>query len=103
MDLGLAEIVDKISVRRDKNLNDAVLGEIREIATENGISREVVLDERAIVNALVKATPTKPYPHDLWELGTVKGYTCPYCGYDYPINYTDPYCSKCGQCIDRSN
>ena len=49
--------------------------------------------------AIKKRIPTKPLPRDLWELGTATGSTCPYCGYDFPVSYYEPYCCKCGQAI----
>ena len=48
---------------------------------------------------LKKQTPIKPYTRDLWELGTAMGYSCPTCGYDFPVSYFEPYCCKCGQAI----
>lgn len=55
--------------------------------------------EKMVLDALEKRLPTKPYTRDLWELGTAEGYSCPSCGYDFPVSYFEPYCCKCGQAI----
>ena len=50
-------------------------------------------------NAIQKQIPTKPYTRDLWELGTAMGYSCPTCGYDFPVSYFEACCCECGQAI----
>ena len=52
MDSYFNKIVDQIIVERNKQVNDAVIAEIRKIADEQGITRRIILHERAIVAAL---------------------------------------------------
>jgi len=60
--------------------------------------RRKLIAEIAIC-AVNKQIPTKPFPRDLWELGTAQGSSCSNCGYDFPVSYIEPYCCKCGQAI----
>ncbi len=93
------EVIERILIQRNKTVDDMILGEIRKIATENGIDTIINLNDKAIIQALKKQIPQKPYPRDLWELGTAQGYSCPTCGYDFPVSYFEPHCCKCGQAI----
>lgn len=92
------KMVNEFIVQRTKEMESALLGEIREIAIENGIRTEVVLNERAITQAIVKSQKQKPkYDPD--------GYICcPSCRQSYLLtqiyNYRPNYCPVCGQAID---
>ena len=84
-------IVEKIIIARNKNVDNAILGEIRKIAVENNIETEIILNEKAIVNALAKATAVPPR-NGGWLY-------CPVCGKDICLEKPN-YCSVCGQRID---
>ena len=55
------------------------------------------------IYAVNKQILTEPFKRDLWETGTAEGYSCPTCGYDFPISYIEKYCCKCGQAIKRGD
>lgn len=95
----IQEVVEYISVKRKERLENAVFGEIKEMVKGNEHFTMIELNETAIIDALKKQIPIKPYTRDLWELGTAMGYFCPTCGYDFPVNYFEPHCCKCGQAI----
>lgn len=95
----IPEFIEHIVLKRIKALDNAIFGEIEKIAIDNELFTTIKLNEKAIVEAFKKATPTMPYTRDLWELGTAEGYSCPTCGYDFPVSYFELYCCKCGQAI----
>lgn len=99
-------IVEEIVIQRNKELNDAILGEIQKIATKNGIA--IQLNEKAIVNALEKQIPKKP---EYWGDGYADGVLCydyakcPICERDFEEGINDwgcKYCADCGQALDWS-
>lgn len=62
--------------------------------TEKTLERwntRITLNEKAVANALERATP-KPPKDDGWLY-------CPVCGKDVCVDKPN-YCSNCGQCID---
>lgn len=78
----------------------------------NDLERLIITGERPAdkvvglaCQALEKQIPKKPFPRDLFELGTATGHTCPTCGYDFPIGNYKPYkhCPECGQRIKRGD
>lgn len=88
------KIIERIVAERTKAINDAILGEIDRIITDNGIITHVILNEKAIVSALKKSVPQKP---------TDKGWLyCPVCGKDVCVDHPR-YCSDCGQALDWSD
>lgn len=93
----LHEVVEYISVQRSKKIDDAILGEIEQIATDNGILTTVYLNENAIVRALCNAIPSKP--HIPWDSMTTL-YSCPAC--IMSVDESDNYCSNCGKKLDWS-
>lgn len=79
------EIVEKISVERKKRLDNAILGEIRQIAKDNSLDTVIVLDETAIVQALKKQIPKKPIIEYgkkpiTHSYGRLMNFFCPICG-----------------------
>ena len=54
------KMVSSFEVKIVENLNRAVLAEIHNIATNNGIHHKVLLNEKEIVAALLKTVPRKP-------------------------------------------
>lgn len=89
--------------RMTEEIDKAVLGEIKEIAKENGLERQIILNERNIVSALEKQIPKK---------GSIKylsSYTddppvllCPNCQEHIPTEGCNfyKYCYNCGQALD---
>lgn len=88
------KMVSEFVVMRQKEMEGAILGEIREIAKENGIRTELILNEKAIAQALLKSQKRKVAYNKHFEC-----YTCPICLVPV-IAYTDNYCPKCGQALD---
>jgi len=101
-------IINKIAVERAEFIDNAIFGEIQEIAVENGIETKIVLNEKAILNALEKQIPFKPKEYE------DKYYACK-CGNillmkwkKYNTELTPkseglPYCLNCGQRLDWSS
>ena len=96
--------IDRITIERNKELDGAILGEIKMMAVENGLETKVVLCEKNIITALKKQIPKKPIKID--ETYNVErqewdcDYECPTCGNPYA---DDSYCSCCGQALDWSD
>lgn len=103
----MVSIIEKIVVERNKKVDSAILGEIQQIAVENGIETKIVLNEKNVADALKKQIPTKPHfegdgyddsgniIYDTW--------ICPNCGDRYEVDYEiHQYCPMCGQRIDWS-
>lgn len=88
-----ASFIEKIIIERNKKVDTAILGEIQQIAIENGIETKIILNEKNVANALARATP-KPPKEDGWLY-------CPICGKDICVDKPN-YCSDCGQRIDWS-
>lgn len=83
-------------IKRNKEIDTAILGEIKQIAIENGIRTELVLHDRAIINALEKQIPKKPY---LLNYGgyEVENWNCPN---GHIVGMRDTFCKHCGQALD---
>jgi hypothetical protein len=94
----IQEVIEHISVTRKEKLNDAVLGEINQIAKDNEIFTIISLNEKAIVMALCNAIPSKP--HIPWDSIT-KLYSCPAC--IMSVSESENYCSNCGKRLDWSD
>ena len=48
----IEEMIERILIQRNKAVDDMILGEIRKIATENGIDTIITLNDKAIIQAL---------------------------------------------------
>jgi rubrerythrin len=103
----MASLIEKIIIERNQKVDNAILGEIRQIAIEEGIETKIALNQKAIVDALRKQIPTKPdyegngyddrgnLIYDTW--------ICPNCGDRYEVDYEYyRHCPMCGQLIDWS-
>ena len=92
------KMVNEFTVKVEKEIHGAIIGEIREIAKENGIRSEIVLNEKAITQALLKSQKRKIYYSSGGYIG------CPSCGCGYKLNkiaHIKPsYCPDCGQALD---
>ena len=87
-----------VGVQTAKAVDDAVIAEIYKIAKEEGITHLVVLDRENIKEALLKASAKKVRYIAAWP-GDLE--VCPSC--DATLSFTDKYCSKCGQKLEREN
>lgn len=96
--------IEKIFIERNKKIDSLVLGEIIEIAKENGLEKHITLNEKAIVSALKKQIPKR---YELWN-GQC---SCPNCNKLFGsysqlktlIHWEMPYCKFCGQALDWGN
>lgn len=103
----MSEIIEKIIVERNKKVDSAILGEIQQIAIENGIETKIILNEKNVADALRKQIPQKPeYEGDGYDDDGNLIYDiwiCPNCCDRYEVDYeTHRYCPNCGQKIDWS-
>ena len=92
--------IEKISIERAKKVDELILGEITQIAVENGIDTKIILNETKIAEALRKQIPEKPIQDGYYDEPCV----CPNCGSNV-INQADndykfSYCYHCGQALD---
>lgn len=94
------ESINKVLIKWQKDIDDAVLGEIKEKAVEHGISTEYLLNEKAIISALEKQIPKKLRVDDEGWL------CCPKCDETFKLHNQyhekNRYCGNCGQKIDWS-
>lgn len=100
-----ASMIERISIERAKKVDELILGEITQIAEENGIDTRIVLNEKKIAEALKKQIPQKPdFEGDGYdEVGEMvyDTWICPNCGDRYELEYEiHTYCPTCGQRID---
>lgn len=91
------KMVHDITVKVNKETDAAILGEIQSIAKENGISDEIVLNEKAITQALSKSQKKKViYDRESHAY-------CPYCkggAIERLVFHRPSYCPSCGQALD---
>lgn len=96
--------IERITIERNKELDNAIFSEIKMMAVKNGLEAKIVLGEKNIITALKKQMPKKPIKveesynveRQEWDYG----YECPSCGNPYA---DDSYCSCCGQALDWSD
>lgn len=99
------EFVEKIIVERNKVVEDAILGEIKQIATESGFDTHITINEKFVKNALEKQMPKKPIKKNpICYSKSIDGeemhdydYHCPLC--DAKVNNEKHHC-PCGQALD---
>ena len=94
------EVIERMLVQRAKMLDDKIFGEIKNIATENGIDTIVTVNEEAIVKALKKSIPTRP---KILKTHDISGYKYGECECGEHIHDDEMYCSGCGQALDWSD
>lgn len=90
-------IIDRIIIERKKSIDNVIMGEIQQIAFENGIETKFILNEKNIIDALKKQIRQKPI---FWNNEL---YICPNCHraeYIKQRDALDVYCGFCGQWID---
>jgi rubrerythrin len=103
----MSSIIEKIIVERNEAVDSAILGEIKQIATEEGIETKIILNKKNVADALRKQIPQKPdYEGDGYDdVGNLvyDTWICPNCGDRYEVDYEiHQYCPMCGQRIDWS-
>lgn len=99
------KMVNEFIVKRQKEIEGAIIGEICEIAKENGIRTEIILNEKAITQALLKSQKkklcSKNIEVEVYNSGgfkrTKKVPCCPTCFY---LIECGAYCPNCGQALD---
>lgn len=98
----MLDSIHEVCIKWQKDLDNAILGEIKEKAIENGIETEYLLNEKAIISALEKQIPKKPNIHGYREGREVNtiSYTCPICNKHIG---RENFCKHCGQALDWSD
>ena len=109
----MASIIEKLSIERVKAVDSMILGEIKQIAVENGIDTKIVLNEKKIAEALRKQIPEKPIFVDVRfrahgrRVGDgsslAECYRCPNpnCrSHIFRVFDSEHYCVHCGQALD---
>ncbi len=92
---GIRELTERIIVERHKTIDNMILGEIRQIATENGIDTKIVINEKAVISAFKRFTPQKPViPWD--SISQIP--ECPNCCHVLLIG--QKFCNGCGQALE---
>ena len=110
----MESIVEKIIVERNKKVDSTILGEIQQIAVENGIETKIILNEKTVADALRKAIPKKPTYVDTRfrnhgrrisdGSSIAKCYKCPNCwSHIFHVFDDENYCVHCGQALDWSD
>ena len=98
--------INEVCVKWRKEIDDKILGEIKQKAIENGIKTEYLLNEKAIINALEKQIPKKVNNLEVFcDIGAcipkTKSGNCPVCNNFMIGNHA--YCNDCGQALDWSD
>ena len=104
----IKELVEKIIIERSKVIEDVIWLEIQEIVKENEVETKIVINEKAVVNALKKQIPKKPIKKNpICYSKSIDGeemyaydYHCPLC--DAMVNNEKHHC-PCGQALDWSD
>lgn len=99
------ESINEVYIKWQKDLDNAVLGEIKQKAVEHGIKTEYLLNEKAIISALEKQIPKKPIKIErqpYFRKHYSKSFTCPKCNNSI-LGTGRPYCAFCGQALDWSD
>ena len=93
------ESINEVCIKWRKDIDNAILGEIKRKAIEHGIKTEYILNEKAIISALKKQIPKKPY---LLNYGgcEVENWHCPN---GHIVSTKDAFCKHCGQALDWSD
>lgn len=97
----MANVIEKIIIERNEAVDNAILGEIKQIAVEEGIETKITLNKKNVVDALKKQIPQKV---NISLTGTTDWNTrcrCPICRKD--LFDGQKYCSDCGQLLDWGN
>lgn len=91
------KMVHEITVKINKETDELVLGEIQSIAKENGVADEIVLNEKAITQALLKSQKRKVFYDSQMHVYCPN---CKGCTIEELAFYRPSYCPSCGQALD---
>lgn len=94
----MASMIEKIIVERNEKVDSAILGEIKQIAIEEGLETKIILNKKNVVDALRKQIPQKVNISLKGTTGWNTKCHCPICCKD--LFDGQKYCSNCGQLID---
>jgi hypothetical protein len=100
-DSPMSKAIHECVVKVNEKFDEEIFGICNQILTESGVKSEFVLNKDFIVNAVKKATASKP----LFIVGDYDLPICPECKQmvDYVEKSRPEYCSECGQKLDWSD
>ena len=102
---GFDKLVEQIIIERNKTVDNLILGEIQEIATENGFDKKIIINEKAVVSAFKKQIPIAV--EVVSRGGYAPDYYCPICKKQQKDSHKNKtkgcYCERCGQALDWSD
>ena len=93
-------ISNEIAVKMAEQYDDFIVSQIAMEARAEGISDLTVLNKWAILNAIKKQIPQKPWYRREED---ADGWACPACHMGVTVDHgriKDTFCSHCGQAID---
>lgn len=93
-------ISNQIAVKMAEKYDDFIVSQITMEARAEGISDLTVLNKWAILNAIKKQIPQKPWYRREED---AEGWACPACHLGVTVDHgriKDTFCSHCGQAID---
>ena len=93
-------ISNQIAVKMAEKYDDFIVSQIAMEARAEGISDLTVLNKWAILNAIKKQIPQKPWYRREED---AEGWACPACHMGVTVDHgriKDTFCSHCGQAID---
>ena len=93
-------ISNQIAVKMAEKYDDFIVSQIAMEARAEGISDLTVLNKWAILNAIKKQIPQKPW---FRREEDAEGWACPACHMGVTVDHgriKDTFCSHCGQAID---
>ena len=96
----MGSVTSEIAVKMEDRYEEAVCKQIAMEAMAEGIFDLTVLNKRAIMNAIKKQIPQKPW-YRMEE--DAEGWACPACNMGVTVDHgriKDTFCSLCGQAID---
>ena len=93
-------ISNQIAVKMAEKYDDFIVSQIAMEARAEGVSDLTVLNKWAILNAIKKQIPQKPWYRREED---AEGWACPACHMGVTVDHgriKDTFCSHCGQAID---
>lgn len=101
-EISVSKVIEQVFIERNKKVDSLIFGEIRKIATENGVETTITLNDKAIVSALKKQVPKRPI---IKKSVKVNGFMlrCPNADCEAVLQSDSPCCKYCGQALDWSD
>ena len=90
-------ITNKVMIEQVEKIDNEICERIKDIAILNGIDEVYVIDRNAVISALEKQIPKRPF---LLRFSANKTFAC-IC--NARIKKGDKYCRVCGQALDWSD